>query len=52
MGSHGTGRKMGNQKVSEVRCESISPPHSQTHKIDAIQRAREKDSGFDGETAA
>lgn len=25
VGSRGTGRKMGNQKVSEVRCESISP---------------------------
>lgn len=52
VGSRGTGRKMGNQKVSEVRCESISPSLSDTQDWCHTERERKGLSGFDGKTAA
>lgn len=41
--SRGIRRKMGNQEVSEVRCQSISLSHFPTQKIDGIEREKEED---------
>lgn len=43
MGSRGVPRKMGNQKVSEVTCQSISPL-PRRRKMDGERREEEMDS--------